>query len=58
MADITPSRIEPLGDGPDDQPGTPKKEPRLKSKVPVKPDPDPPPLDDENDESHRLDELA
>jgi hypothetical protein len=62
MADITPSRIEPLGDSPDSQPGTPKKEPGLKSKLPVKPDPDPepdpPPLDDENDESHHLDELA
>jgi hypothetical protein len=58
MADITPSRIEPLGDSPDSQPGTPKREPGRKSKLPVKPDPDPPPWDDENDENHHLDELA
>ena len=60
MADITPSRIEPLGDSPDSQSGTPKRDPRLKSKIPVAPDPEPdsPPLDDEKDESHHLDELA
>jgi len=59
MADLTPSRIDPLGGGTDSQPGTPRKEPRLKSKPPAKLDPDLPPVDDENDNGHYLlDELA
>jgi hypothetical protein len=58
MADITPSRIEPLGDGStDSQPGNPQREPAVKPKLPVAPVPDPPAIADEK-ESHQLDELA
>jgi hypothetical protein len=58
MADITPSRIEPLGDGSSDsQQGNPRREPAGKPKLPATPVPDPPVIADEK-ESHQLDELA
>ena len=58
MADITPSRIEPLGDGSSEsQGGNSRQRPVVKPKLPVTPVPDPPAIADEK-ESHQLDELA
>ena len=59
MADITPSRIEPLGDTPERHDGSPDRKPVVWPKVTEKPAPDLPPVEtDEKDEVHQLDELA
>ena len=57
MADLLPSRIEPMGDAAE-HPADPRRERKPEPKAAVKPGPPPPPLDTENDESHQLDELA
>jgi hypothetical protein len=57
VADLLPSRIEPMGDSPEN-PADSRRDRSPKLKAVVKPAPDPPPLDTENDESHQLDELA
>ncbi len=57
MADLLPSRIEPLGDG-GELPADSRRERHPKPKAAEKPVPAPPPIDSENDESHQLDELA
>lgn len=57
MADLLPSRIEPLGEGAE-LPADSRRDPKPKPKPAEKPTPAPPPLDAEQDESHQLDELA
>ena len=57
MADLLPSRLEPMGDG-GEQPADTRRERKPQPKAVAKPEPPPPPLDTENDESHQLDELA
>jgi hypothetical protein len=57
MADLLPSRIEPLGDaaelGPDARPGR-----AAKAKPGDKSLPAPPPVDADEEEKHQLDEQA
>ncbi|MGD0963638.1 MAG: hypothetical protein ABSA57_07020 [Candidatus Acidiferrales bacterium] len=59
MADLLPSRIEPLGDSAGNAAESRRERPP-QPKVPVKPAAAPPPLDPEpeQDEAHQLDELA
>ena len=58
MADITPSRIEPLGDGPSDsQARNSRRKPVMKAPATLTPVPEPPAIEDEK-ELHQLDELA
>lgn len=58
MGDITPSRIEPLGEAPENQGENSHRWPRVKPKDSEKAIPAPPPVESEKDESHQLDELA
>ena len=57
MADLLPSRIEPLGDG-TEQPADSRRERKPQPKAEVKPGPPTPPVDVDSEESHQLDELA
>ena len=60
MADITPSRIEPLGETPEHHHENPGRKPAVKPKASEKPAAVLPPVDTElePDEIHQLDELA
>jgi hypothetical protein len=60
VADITPSRIEPLGDTPEHNQENPGRTPVARPKVSEKPALVLPPLevDPDPDEIHQLDELA
>lgn len=59
MADITPSRIEPLGETPERHDGNPGRKPVVRPKASEKPAPVLPPVEtEEEDEVHQLDELA
>ena len=57
MADLLPSRIEPLGDSAEN-PADARRERKPEPKAAAKSAPPPPPLDTENEEKHQLDELA
>jgi len=57
MADLLPSRIEPLGDSPEHSADSRRERP-AQPKAVVKPVPSPPPLDAEPSDVHQLDELA
>jgi len=58
MADLTPSRIEPLGGSPDNPSENSNRKRGASQKAPEKAAPTPPPIDIEKDESHQLDEQA
>jgi len=59
MAELTPSRIEPLGGSPDSPAENPNRQPGSKQKAVQKPAPAPPPIDaDREEEAHQLDEQA
>lgn len=58
MADLTPSRIEPLGGSPDSQSENPNRKQAVKQKTSEKAASNPPPIDVDKDEPHQLDEQA
>lgn len=58
MADLTPSRIEPLGGSPDSHAENPNRKQVAKPKAGEKAPPVPPPIDADKDEPHQLDEQA
>jgi len=58
MADITPSRIEPLGEPAENRQENPNRKSGPKPKDEEKPVLVPPVAESDKDESHQLDELA
>jgi hypothetical protein len=58
MADITPSRIEPLGEPAESRQENPNRKSVAKPKTAANPAPVPPVAESDEDESHQLDELA
>jgi hypothetical protein len=58
MADITPSRIEPLGEPAESRQENPSRKSVAIPKTTTKPVPVPPVAESDEDESHQLDELA
>ena len=58
MGDLTPSRIDPLGEAAENRHDTPSRKPAVKRKASDKPAPAPPPVESEKEEDHQLDELA
>jgi hypothetical protein len=58
MADITPSRIEPLGEPAENRQENPNRKSGAKPKAPEKSVHVPPVAESDADESHQLDELA
>lgn len=58
MADLTPSRIEPLGGSPDGHAENSNRKQVAKQKASEKAPPVPPPIDADKDEPHQLDEQA
>jgi|HubBroStandDraft_1064217.scaffolds.fasta_scaffold00345_8 hypothetical protein len=58
MGDLTPSRIDPLGEAPENRHDTPSRRPVVKKKASDTPAPVPPPVETEKEEDHQLDELA
>lgn len=59
MADITPSRIEPLGEPAENHQENPSRKSGARPKAIQNPVPVPPPVEiEKDDESHQLDELA
>lgn len=58
MADLTPPRIEPLGDSTENHQGDSNRGQPSKQKALEKPAPPPPPIDIDKDEPHQLDEQA
>jgi len=58
MADLTPPRIEPLGDSTENHQGDSNRRQPAKQKVTDKAVPPPPPIDVDKDEQHQLDEQA
>lgn len=58
MADLTPSRIEPLGESHESHSENPNRKLTPKPKASEKAPPTPPPIDVDKDEPHQLDEQA
>jgi hypothetical protein len=58
MADITPSRIEPLGEPAENRQENPNRKSVAIPKAATKPVHVPPVAESDEDESHQLDELA
>ncbi|HXX20296.1 MAG TPA: hypothetical protein VEJ46_12910 [Candidatus Acidoferrum sp.] len=58
MADLTPSRIEPVGGSTDSHSENPNRKQAAKTKTAEKPAPVPPAIDADKDELHQLDEQA
>jgi hypothetical protein len=58
MGDLTPSRIDPLGEAPENRNDTPSRRPIVKKKPSDTPTLVPPPVETEKEDDHQLDELA
>lgn len=58
MGDLTPSRIDPLGEASENHDDTPSRRPIMKKKATDTPALVPPPVESEKEDDHQLDELA